>query len=323
MARIPLPPYPNGWFGLCYADELLPGAVKPLHVLGRDLVAFRADDGAAYVLDAFCPHLGAHLGHGGTVDGATVRCPFHGWRWDGASGRCVEVPYAKKIPPKAALRTWPVLEQNDLLYVYHHVDGAAPDWEPDRIPEIGQPDYYRWASREWVIRSHPQEVMENGVDYAHFITLHGWQTVAMRWTPNGVRYTLEIDVDTEAERQAATAANATTVNSYNSGPGFLFTRVTGPMRGIAMNMLTPLDPERLRVQHAYYAHRDVPEETVRAFFTAYEADWHLDFPIWDHKVHHLRPVLTEGERDVGRFRRWYRQFYTDGQIAAAGGEGAA
>jgi phenylpropionate dioxygenase-like ring-hydroxylating dioxygenase large terminal subunit len=317
MTRIPLPPYPNGWFGLCYADEVRPEEVKSLHALGREFVVFRTVDGRAHALDAYCAHLGAHLGHGGTVTPNGIRCPFHGWCYDADSGRCVEIPYAKKIPPKAAVHTWPILEQNDLLYVYHHVDGATPDWTPDRIPEIGHPDFYRYATREWTIHSHPQEVMENGVDYAHFMTLHKWETVAMRWTPNGVRYTLEIDVDTEAERQAATASNATEVNSYNSGPGFLYTRVKGPMHGIAMNMLTPLDPELLQIRHAYYAHKDVAPETVKAFFDAYEADWHLDFPIWDNKIHRLRPVLTEGERDVPRFRRWYRQFYTDAQLAAA------
>jgi hypothetical protein len=82
------------------------------------------------------------------------------------------------------------------------------------------------------------------------------------------------------------------------------------MNGIAMNMLTPLDPERLRVQHAYYARKDVDPAIVAGFFQAYEADWHLDFPIWDHKIHRARPVLAEGENDVARFRRWYAQFYS-------------
>ncbi len=77
------------------------GEVKPLKYLGRDLVAFRGEDGRARVLDAFCAHLGAHLGVGGTVVGNAVRCPFHAWCWDG-DGNCVEVPYAKKIPAEGA-----------------------------------------------------------------------------------------------------------------------------------------------------------------------------------------------------------------------------
>ena len=38
--------------------------------------------GEVHVMDAFCPHLGAHLGHGGHVDGCEIVCPFHGWQFD-------------------------------------------------------------------------------------------------------------------------------------------------------------------------------------------------------------------------------------------------
>jgi 3-Ketosteroid 9alpha-hydroxylase C-terminal domain/Rieske [2Fe-2S] domain len=31
--------------------------------------------------EAHCKHLGAQIGHGGTVVGDCVECPFHGWRW--------------------------------------------------------------------------------------------------------------------------------------------------------------------------------------------------------------------------------------------------
>ena len=65
MKRYPLPPFPNGWFKVCFSDELEVGDVKPLHQFGQELVIYRTEDGTARVLDAFCPHLGAHLGYGG------------------------------------------------------------------------------------------------------------------------------------------------------------------------------------------------------------------------------------------------------------------
>ncbi len=54
---------------------------------------FRAEDGAPHLLDAHCPHLGAHLAVGGKVEAECIRCPFHGWKFDGADGTCVEIPY--------------------------------------------------------------------------------------------------------------------------------------------------------------------------------------------------------------------------------------
>jgi phenylpropionate dioxygenase-like ring-hydroxylating dioxygenase large terminal subunit len=310
MPRIPLPPYPNGWFALALSSELQSAAVITRHALGRDFVLYRGEDGQARTVDAHCPHLGAHLGNGGRVRGNAIQCPFHSWCFDGTHGHCVEIPYARKIPPKARIGTWPTLERNGLVFVYHHVEGVAPTWEPQTIPELTDPNYVLHGTREWTIRSHPQEIMENGVDFAHFSTLHGWKTANCHWEPDGPFYRLRIDVDSTAEEQAATAANATDVDSFNSGPGFLFTRVRGAMDGIAVNALTPIEPERVRILHTYHAHRRVDPEMVKGFFEAYAADWLLDLPIWDHKIYRPRPALTEGEGDFVRFRKWYAQFYS-------------
>ena len=65
-------PIPFGWFAVAYCDELAVGDVKPLHYFDQDLVLFRTASGAASVMDAFCPHLGAHLGHGGKVHGDNI-----------------------------------------------------------------------------------------------------------------------------------------------------------------------------------------------------------------------------------------------------------
>src|SRR5512145_2144386 len=82
-SRFPFPAYPNGWFRVAYSHELARAEVRPLFLLGRDLVLFRDEEGVARVLDAHCRHLGAHLGHGGKVEGGGIRCPFHAWRWNG------------------------------------------------------------------------------------------------------------------------------------------------------------------------------------------------------------------------------------------------
>src|SRR6478752_3392703 len=75
--KCPLPPVPNGWYAIASSGDLAPGQVLPLQVLNRDLVLFRAEDGRPCLVDAYCPHLGMHLGHGGKVVGDTIQCPFH------------------------------------------------------------------------------------------------------------------------------------------------------------------------------------------------------------------------------------------------------
>ena len=92
--RFPFP-RPYGWFPVGRLDELPDEPVSSLRAQGTDLVLWRddtaGDDESAWrVFDAYCPHLGAHLGVGGRVDGGCLVCPFHEWtfRADGRNAWC-------------------------------------------------------------------------------------------------------------------------------------------------------------------------------------------------------------------------------------------
>ncbi|MBT3711375.1 MAG: Rieske (2Fe-2S) protein, partial [Gammaproteobacteria bacterium] len=112
-------PMPFGWFVVCYSDELAKGEVKPVTYFERELVVWRGEDGAPRVLDAYCPHLGAHLGYGGKVNGNDIQCPFHSWSWNG-EGAATDIPYSKSIPPKmkkpACERAYPTRELSGFVW---------------------------------------------------------------------------------------------------------------------------------------------------------------------------------------------------------------
>src|SRR5688500_15403459 len=67
MARFPMPPYPNSWYHVAWSDEVVAGRITRLFFLGREMIAFRGHGGTVHVLDAYCPHMGTHLGVGGCV----------------------------------------------------------------------------------------------------------------------------------------------------------------------------------------------------------------------------------------------------------------
>ena len=71
MKRSPFP-VPYGWFQVGWATDVAIGETKPLRYFGKHLVLWRDEDGGVHVQDAFCPHLGAHLGHGGKVAAGDV-----------------------------------------------------------------------------------------------------------------------------------------------------------------------------------------------------------------------------------------------------------
>src|SRR6185295_17792478 len=80
----------EGWYWAMPARALKRGRAHGLSFLGRELVIYRGDDGVVRALDAYCPHMGAHLS-AGKVEGQSIRCLFHYWKYDG-TGRCIEIP---------------------------------------------------------------------------------------------------------------------------------------------------------------------------------------------------------------------------------------
>ncbi len=309
--RFPLPPYPNGWYQIAYSDELPGGAVLPLHYFGRELVAFRADDGAARVLDAYCPHLGAHLGYGGTVEGATIRCPFHAWQFDG-DGQCVEIPYASKIPALAKLPSWRVQEVNGLIMVYHHMTGRPPAWHVPTLEEYGSSAWTDYHRARWKIRTHNQEMAENAVDAAHFKYVHG--------TPELPQTRAEIDghifrVRSPVQFTTPQGTIEGQIASDSWGFGFGLVRFTGIVETLLVSSVTPIDGEFVDVRFSFMAKKvgneSLTENVRKAFIAEIERQLGQDIQIWEHKVLQTRPVLCDGDGPIGLFRRWCKQFYLD------------
>ena len=87
-------------------DELPPGSRKFLIIDERPIAIFNIK-GEFFGLLNRCPHQGAALCEGpliglaqsidpGAIEysrlGEIIRCPWHGWEFDPASGRCVDEP---------------------------------------------------------------------------------------------------------------------------------------------------------------------------------------------------------------------------------------
>jgi phenylpropionate dioxygenase-like ring-hydroxylating dioxygenase large terminal subunit len=311
-SRFPFPRYPNGWFQVAYSDELKPGAVLPLKYFGRDLVLFRTETGQVHVLDAHCPHLGAHLGYGGTVKDGCIRCPFHAWRYDG-TGQCVEVPYSTRIPPKARVKPWHVKDVNGLILVWHHLGGHAPTWDIEPIPEFASPEWTPYDLRRWKVRTHNQEMAENAVDSAHFHYVHG--TLEMP-TSRAVIEGPIMRVVSDTLMKTPMGKVKGQVESISYGFGYALTRFTGIVETLLVASITPIDDEYVDVRFSFAVKKlpsgDATSTVGAAFIREVERQLGQDIPIWENKIYVSPPLLAEGDGPVGVFRRWCKQFYQDG-----------
>ena len=247
---------------------------------------------------------------GGKVEGDGIRCPFHGWRFDG-TGVCVEVPYAKKIPPKARLRTWDVVEKNGLVFAWRHAGGAPPAWEVPDVPELGDPAWTPPERREWIIRSCSQEMAENTVDPAHFRFVHGTNTVPETETAEARGHVLHVVSHNRVATPRGEQRGRIEIQAH--GFGFGCTRFSGIADLLVLTTGSPIDPDhthtRLQFSVKKLPSSDATRGVGRAFIAEIERQFQQDIPIWENKAHWERPLLTEGEAEIAMLRRWARQFY--------------
>lgn len=321
MSRYPFPATPDGWYGVGLGDEVGVGDVKPLRYFGRDLVWFRGEDGSSRIFDAHCPHLGAHLGFGGRVVGDGIRCPFHGWRWDGA-GCLAEVPGVAKKPPAIAVRSWPVLECNGFVHAWFHARGKPPHYDVERFRD-DESQWTPWRTNAYRVRVHVQDLTENILDRAHFPNVHDMKM------PADARFEVAFDgprlvVEQTLDVTAVAAAGITVLSrTTNSGPGISVTEVR---QGESLHMLnyitqTPIDDEHTDVRIHFSMKRLADAGATRTISEMNERitndQFRQDVPIWENRAWVERPRLTEIDGPVAQYRRWYRQFYSGWDGGAA------
>jgi nitrite reductase/ring-hydroxylating ferredoxin subunit/putative sterol carrier protein len=324
-SRFPFTSYPSGWFVVATGEELVAGKLLQLHYFGRELVGFRDESGKAIVVDAHCPHLGAHLAYGGTVEDGCVRCPFHGWKFDGR-GDCVEVPYSDRIPPKAALRTWPTLEQDGLIFVFYGRPGEQP-WPMKPLEMRG---YTAGKMVHWRnLATHVQEIFENTVDVTHIGPVHRGQRARVIGKPVRNGPLLHIDLEFLAPGDIVGMPELLNdvhldVNLTGLGVVIVETHVRNvDVRARQRLYATPVDETHLDIRGVVQVvATDDPvytEELAELFYTAYVDDFAKDFPIWENKRYLTRPMLAKGDGPVGLYRRWCTQFYgeVEGEQAQA------
>lgn len=158
------------WQPAALVSELDPDrALKPMRLLGEDLVLLRRGLGDWGLISRFCAHRGADLAFGRLEDGG-VRCLYHGWLY-GADGQCLEQPAEpehSRFASKVRLASYPCVERNGIVFAY--LGGGEPPPLP-RYDCFVAPDEYTFAFKglwecNWL------QGVEGGIDPSHVSFLH-------------------------------------------------------------------------------------------------------------------------------------------------------
>ena len=316
--RYDLPSYTEGWFQIGWSADLGVGQLRKIQQFGRHYTLFRGADGQVGVLDDVCPHLGARFSDGGCVKGNSVQCPYHHWRFD-RTGQCTDIPYAKKIPPKARAHAHAVVERDGLIFMYRDQHGAAPSYELPVFEGFEPARYLRPGRFEYRIRIHGQDIMENSVDSAHFRAVHGHHMPENSFRSDG--RTLRVSQQTAVDRFGTTLRAR--LEFYMIEPGFHyvhFTDLPGPDTFL-FSSVVPVDGEYTNHRLTIWIRKSkVPlMSAVARRFILWQMmkTYREDMRIWESKEYLANPILCDGDGHIIKLRRWYAQFYDGAPEALA------
>lgn len=124
----------NVWYMAGWSEEI-GGAFLSRRICGRRLLLFRKTVGDAAALDDRCPHRFAPLSMG-VRDGDRIACGYHGLVFD-ATGACVHNPFSDRIPGRAKVRSYPVVERHSIVWVWL---GDPEKTDPPAIPDFSHFD---------------------------------------------------------------------------------------------------------------------------------------------------------------------------------------
>jgi 3-ketosteroid 9alpha-monooxygenase subunit A len=318
--------FPRGWFVVGEAAEV---TTRPIAVrfFGQDMVLYRGESGAVVMLDAYCPHMGTHMGKNTTsfviqdaqhVEGDSIRCPYHAWRF-GPDGKCNDIPYFKgPIPAGAKVRAWPMTERYGCVWTWHDPEGGAPDFDLPQLAEWDDPSWVQWKlDHLGVLPCHPQEIVDNMADVAHLGPTHGAPAEYFNNEITGV----VLRQRQGGRHRSIESGGMLETDTFYTGPGVLLSHFIGA-GSIMFITHTPVDDGVVQAWHgllvkspntppteADIAAARVSQEYSRLAFAQ-------DFEIWTNKRPCVQVLQVPTDGPYAKIRAWYRQFYNPRAKAA-------
>jgi phenylpropionate dioxygenase-like ring-hydroxylating dioxygenase large terminal subunit len=159
----------NCWYVAALDYELIDGKLLNRTLLGEHVLLYRGESGTVIAMNDRCPHRGALLSKG-RLEGDSVRCMYHGIKYDG-SGKCVQIPGQEMIPPKLKVRTYPVVERSHFIWVWM---GDAARADPALILDLPYLDDPNWKGIPAYLHYDANYllIVDNLSDFSHLAFVH-------------------------------------------------------------------------------------------------------------------------------------------------------
>ena len=160
------------WYVAGFPDEFDAKLVARTF-LNENVVLFRNSEGDMVAFEDRCAHRRLPLSLG-TLENDTVVCGYHGLVYD-CTGKCIKVPGQDRIPKGARVRTYPVVDRHNYVWIWMGDSKSAdensiPDFSRLSDPSLGR---HRIGLH---IKGNYQLITDNLLDLSHLPYVHSTTT---------------------------------------------------------------------------------------------------------------------------------------------------
>ena len=158
----------NGWYSALWSHELKDQPIGRT-VLNEKVALFRNASGQVGALEDCCCHRAAPLSRG-ELAGEYLACGYHGLKFD-VSGQCVEVPGQSQVPDGAKVRSYPVHEKCNVIWIWMGDPTKADPATIPAMPWLSDPNWTTTPGRIHV-KTNYQFILDNLLDLTHVSYVH-------------------------------------------------------------------------------------------------------------------------------------------------------
>jgi 3-ketosteroid 9alpha-monooxygenase subunit A len=296
-----------GWYIVMRSVDLPAGQAVEKRIGGKGLAVYRTASGKPVVVDLYCPHFGGNLAFGKIV-GERIQCPFHNWQYD-TSGVCVHIPDCHKIPPKARVRSYPVVERFGCVWMFV---GDHQYYELPTDQEVfGGSVRFGTVRDLGTIRVDCRDVFENFLDVTHAKTIHGYDVknykfLGMEAATRRARFSGDVYITSKLK---------ISIQSTLYGTGLFIAAMEGGIYRHPVYWMIGVQPlealqTRIFLMSCMKPNGNAVTDTLWAkwYALAHYSGALADLPIWNNKTIQEEPVLCA--LDIGPIRK-FRQYWAD------------
>lgn len=160
----------NTWYIAAWGHEVKDAPLART-ICNEEVVLFRdRGTGAVGVLEDRCCHRGTPLRLGEVTDQG-LQCGYHGLVFN-CAGTCVNIPGQDRIPPKAKVRSYPVIEKDEFVWIW-----IGDPEQADASKILNYPyhnDHAKWPHKHGMyhVKANYMLLVDNLMDLTHLGFVH-------------------------------------------------------------------------------------------------------------------------------------------------------